>query len=120
MSEDKEMNPTDQSPEIGIEDFMKLDLRIARVVRVEAHPNADKLLKIAIDLGGEERQIIAGIAPYYESEDLVGKLITVVTNLKPVKLRGEWSHGMLLAASGSDTVAVLSPMRDVEPGSPVK
>lgn len=107
------------SEEINIEDFAKLDLRIARVVRVEAHPNADKLLKIAIDLGYEERQIVAGIAPYYEAQDLVGKLIAVVTNLKPVKLRGELSQGMLLAATGSDRITVLTPMNDVEPGSKV-
>ena len=107
------------SEEIGIEDFTKLDLRIARVVSVEAHPNADKLLKIGIDLGQEERQVVAGIAPYYNADDLVGKLIAVVTNLKPVKLRGELSQGMLLAATGSEIVTVLTPMQEVEPGSKV-
>lgn len=106
--------------EITIEDFLKLDLRIARVAHAEPHPNADRLLKLKIDLGGEERQIVAGIAADYKPEDLVGRLIAVVANLKPVKLRGEWSHGMLLAASSAETIALLSPNRDVPPGSPVK
>ncbi len=118
MSE--EIVPADGKPEIGIEEFLKLDLRIARVLRVEPHPNAEKLLKLTIDVGGSERQIIAGIAPWYRPDDLEGRSIVVVANLKPAKLRGEWSHGMLLAASGPDTVAVLSPIRDVPPGSLVK
>jgi methionine--tRNA ligase beta chain len=107
-------------PEITIEDFMKLDLRVARVLKVESHPNAEKLIRIAIDLGGEQRQIVAGIGPYYRPDELEGKLIVVVANLKPAKLRGEWSHGMLLAASGAETVAVLTPLREVSPGSIVK
>jgi methionyl-tRNA synthetase len=107
-------------PEIGIEEFQRLDLRVARVTKVEPHPNAEKLLKIAIDLGGEERQIVAGIAPYYRPEELEGKLIVVVANLKPAKLRGELSQGMLLAASGPETVAVVSPIREVPPGSIVR
>jgi len=112
--------PESGKPEITIEDFLRLDLKVAKVLKVEPHPNAEKLIRIAIDLGGEERQIVAGIAPYYRPEELEGKLIVVVANLKPAKLRGEWSHGMLLAASGPDTVAVLTPMRDVPPGSIVK
>ena len=106
--------------EVAIEDFLKLDLRIARVAHAEPHPNADRLLKLRIDLGGEERQIVAGIASEYKPEELVGQLIAVVVNLKPVKLRGELSQGMLLAASDSGTIALLSPNRDVPPGSPIK
>jgi methionyl-tRNA synthetase len=114
------------SSEVGIEDFGRLDLRVARVLKVEKHPNAEKLLKLQIDIGGEQRQIVAGIAPYYEPEQLEGRLIVVVANLKPAKLRGEWSHGMLLAASGADaatgaeTVTVLSPLAAVAPGSKVR
>jgi methionyl-tRNA synthetase len=113
--------PKDPLPkeEVGIEDFAKLDLRIARIERAEAHPNAEKLLKLSIEMGGERRQIIAGIAPYYRAEDLEGRLIVVVANLKPAKLRGEWSHGMLLAASGAGTVTVLSPLAPVPTGSTV-
>ena len=73
--------------EVAIEDFLKLDLRIARVAHAEPHPNADRLLKLRIDLGGEERQIVAGIASEYKPEELVGQLIAVVVNLKPVKRR---------------------------------
>jgi methionyl-tRNA synthetase len=112
--------PAEGKPEIGIEDFGRLDLRVARVLQAERHPNAEKLLKLKIDVGGEERQIVAGIAPYYQPEQLEGRLIVVVANLKPAKLRGEWSHGMLLAASGPDTVTVLTPLADVPPGSMVR
>lgn len=115
-----EGTPSEGKPEIGIEDFGRLDLRVARVLQAERHPNAEKLLKLKIDVGGEERQIVAGIAPYYQPEQLEGKLIVVVANLKPAKLRGEWSHGMLLAASGPDTVTVLTPLAEVPPGSMVR
>jgi methionyl-tRNA synthetase len=118
MSEEKQQ-PTQGKEMIGIEEFQKLDLRIARILRAEQHPNADRLLKIQITLGDEERQIVAGIAPYYTPEELEGKLIPVLTNLKPVKLRGEWSHGMLLAASSEEKVEVLTSMREIAPGSPI-
>ena len=93
---------------------------MARVLKVEKHPNAEKLLKLQIDIGGEQRQIVAGIAPYYEPEQLEGRLIVVVANLKPAKLRGEWSHGMLLAASGADgrpCTVPSRPLAEVPPGS---
>ena len=109
-----------EASEITIEDFLKLDLRIARVAHAEPHPNADRLLKLRIDLGGEERQIVAGIASAYQPEELVGRLIAVVANLKPVKLRGEWSQGMLLAASSEGAVSLLSPDQEIPPGSAVK
>ncbi len=117
MSE--ETTPGAGASEIGIEEFARLDLRVARVLQAERHPNAEKLLRLQIDIGTEQRQIVAGIAPYYEPQDLVGRSIVVVVNLKPAKLRGEWSHGMLLAASGADTVSVLTPLREVPPGSKV-
>jgi len=91
----------------------------AQIISCEKHPNAEKLLRLQIDTGDGERQIVAGIAAYYAPEDLVGRLIVVVKNLKPAKLRGEMSHGMLLAASGPDQVTVLTPLADVPPGSPV-
>lgn len=106
--------------EIGIEDFAKVDLRVARVVKAEPHPNAEKLLRLQIDLGGETRQIVAGIAQHYAPADLEGKSIVVVANLKPAKLRGEWSQGMLLAAGTADTISILTPMRDVPPGTPIR
>lgn len=109
---------------ISYDDFAKLDLRVATIVIAEAHPNADRLLKLQIDLGGERRQICAGISPYYEPSSLVGKQIVVVANLAPRKIRGEISNGMLLAATvsaGDDKaltdVVILSPLKPVPPGS---
>jgi methionyl-tRNA synthetase len=108
------------SQEITIQEFAKLDLRIAIVTAVEPHPNADKLIKLHVDLGGgESRQLVAGIAGHYESESLVGRRICVVTNLKPAKLRGELSQGMLLAASDGPTISLLAPDQDVAPGSKI-
>ena len=105
---------------ITIEDFSKVELRIATVKTVEPHPNADKLLVLKVDLGGEERQLVAGIRAHYAPEELVGKQIVVVANLQPAKLRGMESRGMLLAASDGDRVVVLSPEKLVSPGSQVK
>ncbi|MBU5592136.1 methionine--tRNA ligase [Clostridium sp. MSJ-4] len=89
-------------PEITIEDFEKVDLRVVKVLECEAIKGAKKLLKLKVDLGGEERQVVSGIAKYYKPEDLVGKSVVLVANLKPVKLRGELSQGMILAASTDD------------------
>jgi tRNA-binding protein len=106
---------------ITYDDFVKLDLRIARVVEAKAHPNADKLLVLQVDLGSETRQLVAGIRGHYEPADLVGKLIVVVANLAPRTMRGEESRGMLLAASTEDhsKVILLTPMSDITPGSKV-
>jgi methionyl-tRNA synthetase len=94
---------------IKYEDFAKLDLRIARIVEARPHPNADKLLLLKIDVGTEQKQIVAGIRQFYASEDLVGRLIVVVNNLEPAMLRGESSEGMLLAASSDEKVVLLQP-----------
>ena len=88
--------------EITIEDFEKVDLRVVKVLSAEAIKGAKKLLKLKVDLNGEERQVVSGIDKYYKPEDLVGKYVVLVANLKPVKLRGELSQGMLLAASSDD------------------
>ena len=110
---------TADKPEIQFEDFMKLDLRTARILEASEHPNADKLFVLKIDLGKETRQIIAGIRGYYEADQLVGKNIVVVANLAPRKMRGLESQGMLLAASTEDRsdVIVLTTDRDIAPGS---
>ncbi|WP_077623884.1 methionine--tRNA ligase [Sediminibacillus massiliensis] len=97
---------TPQQEEVTFDEFMKLDLRVAEVIRAEKMENADKLLKIQIDLGTEKRQIVSGIANYYNPDELVGKKVICVTNLKPVKLRGELSQGMIL--SGEDESGNLS------------
>jgi len=109
---------------IDIQDFLKLDLRVATILEAEPHPNADKLLKLQIDLGFEKRQICAGIKAHYNVEDLPGKQIIVVANLKEKPLRGEPSKGMLLAASEYEgetvqDVILLSPSKPASPGSPV-
>ena len=112
-------------PIVQYEDFVKLDLRVARVVAAEAHPNADKLIVLKIDMGGgQERQILAGIRQWYAPEQLVGKSIVLVANLAPRKMRGLESNGMLLAATVKEgdeyrDVVVITLDREVPPGSPV-
>lgn len=88
--------------EITIDDFDKIDLRVVKVLECEAVPKAKKLLKLKVELGGETRQVISGIAQHYKPEELVGKNVVLVANLKPVKLRGELSQGMILAVSNDD------------------
>ncbi|WP_422660685.1 methionine--tRNA ligase [Paenibacillus sp. EC2-1] len=96
--------------EIGIEDFAKVELRVAQVISAEPVKKADKLLKLQLDLGYEQRQVVSGIAKFYKPEDLVGRKVICVTNLKPVKLRGELSQGMVLAASkGSELTLATVP-----------
>lgn len=110
-------------PVITFDDFLKLDLRVATVVEVAEHPNADKLIVLQIDLGDEKRQIIAGLKEYYAPEALLGKQIVVVANLEPRKMRGMESQGMLLAGSGGEgedrTVIILTPDAPLPPGAPV-
>jgi len=93
--------------EITIDDFDKIDLRVVKVLECEPVKKAKKLLKLKVDLGGEERQVISGIAQYYKPEELVGKYVVLVANLKPVKLRGELSQGMILVAAPSDDSELL-------------
>lgn len=116
----KEMKPLKE--EITIEDFSKIDLRIVKVVECEKVKGADKLLKLKVDLGGETRQVISGIAKYYKPEELIGKQVILVANLKPVKLRGEDSYGMILAASGEDgkKLFVATIEGELETGSEVR
>ena len=104
---------------INIDEFRKLDLRIGVVKSAEAHPNADKLLVLKVDLGSEERQIVAGIRAHYAPEDLVGRQVVVVANLETAKLRGMESQGMVLAASDGDRIVILTPEKQVNPGAKV-
>ena len=112
-------------PQIAFEDFAKLDLRVATVLAAEPHPNADRLLKLRIDLGElGERQVCAGIRQFTSADELVGKQVVVVANLEPRKIRGEESNGMLLAASQTEgeevtDVVVLTPQRAVPNGASV-
>jgi len=93
-----------------------LDLRVARITRARVHPNADRLLVLDIDLGDEQRQIVAGIAGHYHPDDLGGLHIVVVANLMPARLRGEISQGMLLASQNDDTLGLLLAP-DAQPGT---
>jgi len=116
-------------PQITFEEFAKVDLRVAKIVKAEAHPNADKLYKLQLDDGsGTLRQVCAGIRQNYTAEELVGKTIIIVANLAPRMLRGEESRGMLLAASNvpkehaggggvERQVVILTTLSDVAPGA---
>lgn len=103
---------------IGIEDFSKIDLRVVEILAAEPVPKTDKLMKIQVSLGDEERTVVSGIAKFYKPEDLIGKHVILVANLKPAKLRGVMSHGMLLAASKGDELQVVETTMPV--GSKVK
>ncbi len=105
---------------IAYEDFARLELVVAEVREAHEHPNADRLLVLKIDVGGEQRQIVAGIRGHYETAELVGQRIVVVKNLAPRKVRGELSQGMLLAADSSGQIVLLRPDRDVPAGCAVR
>jgi methionyl-tRNA synthetase len=108
------------SEEIAIEDFARIDLRVAKVVEASPIEGADRLLRLVVDLGNETRQLVAGIKKTYSPEALVGKHIIVVANLKPAQLRGVESRGMLLAASTDDGPILATFDKEVAPGSKVK
>jgi methionyl-tRNA synthetase len=111
-------------PTITIDDFVKIDLRVATILAAEPHPNADRLVKLQVDLGFEQRQVCAGIKQYYDPASLVGRQIILVANLAPRVIRGETSNGMLLAASAREgevvqDVVLLAPSKPVPAGSTV-
>lgn len=110
------------APEITIDDFAKLDLRVVEVLKAEKVPKTDKLLKLEVKLGEEIRTVVSGIAKYYEPQDLVGKKIVLVANLKPVKLRGILSQGMILSASdiNEETLEVLTINKNLPTGSKIQ
>lgn len=110
----KEVKPLKE--EITIDDFAKLDLRVVKVLECEPIKGAKKLLKLKVDLGNEVRQVVSGIAEHYEPKDLIGKKVVLVANLKPVKLRGELSQGMILAASDEENLSIVSLDKDMEEG----
>jgi len=107
------------SDEVSFKDFKKLNIRIGTVSEIEKVPGSDKLYKMQVDLGDETRQIVTGLVDYYTPEELQGKVIVVVTNLKPAKIFGHWSYGMLLAAEKGDKLALLTADRDISNGAKV-
>ena len=105
---------------ISFEDFMKLDIRIGKVLAAEKVEGADKLLKLEVDLGEEKRNLVAGVAQEYEPETLVGKEVPVLLNVEPRKIRGVESQGMILAAVVEEKPVLIHPDKEVPLGSKIK
>ncbi len=119
-NEAKPVIPRPKVDEITIDDFTKVDLRVGQIIECKIHPKADRLLVSQIDLGFETRQIVSGVANHYKPEDLVNKKVIVVSNLKPITLRGEKSEGMILAASFEKDLTIATILKDLPNGSKVK
>ena len=107
-------------PEISIEDFARIDLRVAEVIACEKVEKADKLLKLELKTGEETRTVVAGVAKHYSPAEMIGRKVILVANLKPAQVRGITSQGMILAASQGDTLEVLTVTKDLPAGSKVK
>lgn len=123
ISAPKEEQPVQEAPEseeITFDEFTKVDLRVATILECEKIPKTDKLLKFQLDLGYEKRQVVSGIAEYYEPESLIGKKVIVVANLKPVKLRGELSEGMILSGESNGVLKLITADPSLENGAAVK
>ncbi len=116
------MSSDGSTPELmSIDEFARIDLRVAKVLEAERVPDTDRLVKLQVDIGREKRQLVAGIAEAYEPEALVGKTIIVVANLQPARLRGVESQGMLLAASPEGGKPILATFEtEVPPGAKVR
>ena len=104
---------------IEFDEWQNFDFRVAEILEVEDHPNADKLYVLKIKIGEEEKTLVAGIRKHYSKEELIGKKIIVFNNLKPVVLRGIKSEGMLLAASDKEKSVLLTPDKDIKSGSKI-
>jgi methionine--tRNA ligase beta chain len=102
---------------ITMKEFKKLDIRIGTVAEVEKVPGSDKLYKLQVDIGGELRQIVTGLVDWYTADDLEGKVIAVVLNMKPAKIFGQWSYGMLLAAEIDGKLALLTTDHEIPNGA---
>lgn len=103
-----------------IEDFLKLELKVGKIIDVNDHPQADKLYLLTVDIGNRNIQLVAGIKKSYLPEELVGKKITVIANLEPKIIRGCESQGMLLAAQDGDNIVLIVPDKDISCGSSVR
>lgn len=116
---EKKDTKTNNNKQITIDDFAKLDLRIAKVLNAEKVEGTDKLLKLELEVGSEKRQVVSGIAKHYSPDDIIGKNVVLVYNLKPVKLKGVKSEGMILAASSKKEFSLLSSDIDIESGTKI-
>lgn len=123
-NKDKKENTAVKAPKednyITIDDFAKIDLRVAKVLECEKVEGSDKLLKLQLEVGSEKRQVVSGISKYYAPEELIGKCVVLVANLKPVKLRGVESNGMILAAADDERLAVVTPLSEIPSGTQVR
>jgi len=106
--------PVEEAPRVSFDDFLKVELRVARVTSAEAIPKSKKLLKVTVEVGGAERTLVAGIARAYEPESLVGRSVVIVANLEKAKLMGVESNGMILAATDPEGKPVLLTVDDSE------
>jgi len=120
ISERKAIVQTEEKGQITIKEFSRLDIRVGQIIEAEKMADTKKLLKLKIDLGNEERTVVAGIAEHYETHEIIGKKVLVLTNLKPVKLRGVTSEGMILAASDGEKMVLTAVDRDIKPGAKVR
>ena len=126
MNQDMPASPAPAQPpaagpaQITIEDFQKIQLKVAKVLSAERVPKSEKLLKLQVDLGTEQRQVVAGIGKKYTPEELIGRRVVIVANLKPAKLMGVESQGMVLAAGDAEVKELVTLMSDVDPGTKVK
>ncbi len=102
---------------VGIEDFLKIDIRLAKVLSAERVEGSEKLLRLRVSLGEEERTLMAGIAKHYSPEELVGKKVLILANLKPRKIFGVESQGMVLALSDGENLSLIVPDRDIKEGA---
>jgi methionine--tRNA ligase beta chain len=107
------------SEEVTMKEFKRLDVRIGTVAEVERVPGSEKLYKMHVDMGGEVRQIVTGLVDWYTEEELRGKVIAVLMNLKPAKIFGQWSYGMLLAAEMGNDLALLTVDKEIDNGARV-
>jgi len=105
-------------PEVTFEQFSAVDLRVGKVIEASAHPNADRLVVLKVDMGDHQRQLVAGIKQWYQPEEMAGKLIVVAVNLKPRTMRGVESQGMILAAVEGDPPANVVPLTTDRPAVP--
>lgn len=106
--------------EVSIEEFQRIDLRVAKIIDVQDHPKADKLYILKVDLGDEIRQLVAGIKNHYKKEELINKKIIIIANLKPAVLRGFESKGMMLAADDGNNVVIVTIDKDIVNGSKIR
>jgi methionyl-tRNA synthetase len=117
--EAEKINFKELKPEIEFDDFMKLDIRIAKILTAEKVKKTDKLLQITADIGGKKIELIAGLAKAYQPEDIINKKVVMLLNLKPRKIKGVLSQGMILAADDGQNLSVLLADKDVKTGAEI-